>query len=186
MFSAGRPMSFWLTSLFPGPSNSAQHIESIEEIFAEGRNEWRSEWMNWEWIFMTRNLNIRQQKKLPLKGIQTAVDNVVSLFRQQILLKFIMTVVRELKQDSISDPKTPKQQCISCFKKVQGDKDMDRNDRQCQFNHHHSTSKNPTQPNIIMGFLCLFTAPSPSTHVGMICYRFKLKSFNFNKQEKKS
>lgn len=66
---------------------------------------------------MTQNLNIRQQKKLPLKGIQTAVDNVVSLFRQQILLKFVMTVVRELKQDSISDPKTQRQQCILLLQK---------------------------------------------------------------------
>ena len=42
--------------------------------------------------------NLRPQKKLPLKGIQTAADNLVSLFRQQILLKFVMTVMRDLKQ----------------------------------------------------------------------------------------
>lgn len=112
-----------------------------------------NEWIGSEYLW--QGINIRQQKKLPLKGIQTAVDNALSSFRQQILLKFVMTVVRELKQDSISDPKTPKQQCVSCFKKVQGDKDMGRNDRQCQLNHHHSTSK--TQPNQISSWgFCAF------------------------------
>lgn len=177
MFSAGRPMSFWLTSLFPGPSNSAQHIESTEEIFAEGRNEWRSEWMNWEWIYMTGNL--RPQQKLPLKGIQTAADNLVSLFRQQILLKFVMTVMRDLKQIKTRFSLWPWNTKATMCKLLQKGARGQGHGQEWQAMSTQSSSLNLQKPNPakyhhegFVPFYCTFTP----THVVIICSRFKHKS----------